>query len=133
MTVEEYIKGREAFEEGAVSRDLNAARRARARYEAELSEKLQEQFEDVGMSPRDAKIKARDEAAKRMKALAALHNPDMIAGGRDVIKDFGDRSVNSRIGPQWRNRVGTLDQAAAQVPISERAHLKMNAKLERCK
>ena len=68
-----------------------------------------------------------------MKALAALHNPDMIAGGQDVIRDFGDRSVNSRIGPQWRSRVGVLDRAAAEVPVTQRAHVKMNAKLERCK
>lgn len=133
MTVEEYLKGREAFDAKQASRNPDVARQARTRYEALLRGRLQKQFSETGMSPREAKIKALDEAAKRMKTLAALHNPDMIAGGRDVISDFGDRNINSRIGPQWRSRVSALDQAAAGVPIPQRANVKMNAKLERCK
>jgi hypothetical protein len=133
MTVEDYLKGRKAFEAGNAKRDRNVAISARDDYKEQLTEKLQRQFRKAGLSSHDAEIKAQEEAAKKMRALAALHNPDMIAGGRDVIGDFGDRSVNSRIGPQWRNRIGVLDKAAVDVPIEQRAHLKMNAKLERCK
>jgi len=133
MTVEEYLKGREAFDSGEVTRNPNVAKSARDVYKKDLIIKLQEQFEEGGMSPREARQAAREAAAKKMSALAALHNPDMIAGGKDVIKDFGDRNINSRIGPQWRSRVGVLDQAASAMPISQRTHVKMNAKLERCK
>lgn len=133
MTVEEYLRGREAFDSGKTSRDPAVARKERVRYESALTGKLTSQFRKAGMSMQEAKLKAQNEAAQRMKTLAALHNPDMIAGGRDVIRDFGDRNINSRIGPQWKSRVGALDQAAAEVPVAQRAHAKMNAKLERCK
>jgi len=74
-------------------------------------------------------------AAQKMKTLAALHNPDLYSGGKDVIGDFGDRRVNSSIGAQWKNkdRIGKLDEAAARNPEADRAKVKMNAKLERCK
>jgi hypothetical protein len=68
-----------------------------------------------------------------MKTLAALHNPDMIAGGKDVVTSMGDRGVNSSIGSQWQHRVGELDKAALDIPESERGNTKMNAKLKRCK
>ena len=68
-----------------------------------------------------------------MKSLAALHEPDMIAGGIDKVGGFGDRQINASIGAQWRGRVAELDQAAMEVPESERGDIKMNTKLERCK
>ncbi|WP_259642423.1 polymorphic toxin type 15 domain-containing protein, partial [Pseudomonas savastanoi] len=66
-------------------------------------------------------------------SLAALHNPDIIAGGKDVINDLGDRRINSSIGPQWPSRIGELDRAANLVPNELRNATKINAKLERCK
>jgi hypothetical protein len=72
-------------------------------------------------------------AAERMGTMAALHNPDMIAGGRDVVTMMGDRGVNSSIGAQWKDRVADLDAAAKEVPESARGGTKMNAKLRRCK
>lgn len=80
-----------------------------------------------------AKAKAAKMAADKMKTLAALHNPDLKVGGKDAIGGFGDRNVNSRIGAQWRSRVGALDEAALKVPEAERGKAKMNAKLQRCK
>ena len=68
-----------------------------------------------------------------MRTLAALHNPDMVAGGTNVIADMGDRQVNSSIGSQWKERVSDVDKAAAAVPPSERATTRMNVKMERCK
>ncbi|KWC84734.1 hypothetical protein WL57_18675 [Burkholderia cepacia] len=68
-----------------------------------------------------------------MKTLAALHNPDMIAGGKDVVTMMGDRGVNSSIGSQRKDRVAELDEAAKNVPEAERGGTKMNAKLKRCK
>ncbi len=51
-----------------------------------------------------------------MKSLAALHDPDMIAGGKDQVSRMGNKSVNSSIGPQWRHksRLKLMDSQAQQ-------------------
>jgi hypothetical protein len=72
-------------------------------------------------------------ATGRMKTLAALHNPDMFAGGKDVIGGMGDKGVNSSIGGQWKDRAAQLDKEARSIPASERGSTKMNSKLKRCK
>lgn len=133
MTVKEYLEGREAFTAKDVTRDPSVAKQARASHESQLTKNLERQFLREGLSPKAAAAKALEEAAKKMKTLAALHNPDMVAAGRDAIGDFGDKNVNSRIGSQWRSRVGTIDEAVKEVPVSQRASAKMNVKLERCK
>jgi len=124
-------------------RDPNIARAARAAQEGRLKTKFALQLREQGWSTLDARTRAAEMAADQMKTLAALHNPDMVAGGRDVIAGFGDRSINSRIGAQWKaltgepgaksTRLAELDKAAERVPESLRVTTKMNAKLERCK
>ncbi|MCU8102959.1 polymorphic toxin type 15 domain-containing protein, partial [Vibrio vulnificus] len=55
------------------------------------------------------KTKSRAEAKKLAKArakeivdnLAALHDPDMIAGGADKVSRMGRKDVNGSLGPQW--------------------------------
>ena len=134
MTVEEYIKGREAFESGNSVRDTKVARQARADYQETLKEDAYEKLREQGVSRSEAKVKSVDMASEKMKTLAALHNPDIVAGGKDAISDFGDRNINSRIGAQWKKgeRLAKLDKAANEIPESLRANTKMNAKLERC-
>lgn len=133
LSVEEYLKGRELFEGKEVVRNPGVAQQERARYEREMVKNLSDQLRSEGKSAREADKKAAEIAADKMRTLAALHNPDMVAGGKDAIGDFGDRNVNSRIGAQWRSRVGELDEAAKNVPEMNRGKVKMNAKLERCK
>jgi hypothetical protein len=143
MTVADYLGGRDAFESRAAVRDPNIARAARIAQEGDLVTQFALQLRKQGWSTLDARIKATEMAADQMKTLAALHNPDMVAGGRDLIAGFGDRSINSRIGAQWKaltggagaktTRLAELDKAAKRVPESLRAATKMNAKLERCK
>ena len=135
MTVDEYIKGRAAFEAGSSVRNPTVARNARADYMEALKNSLAEEYQLQGISPFEAEQKAFKEASERMKTLAALHNPDMVAGGKDVISDFGDRSINSRIGAQWNKgeRLAELDRAANAIPEAMRGAMRMNAKLERCK
>lgn len=133
MTVDEYIKGREAFVNKQSVRNPEVAKQARQALEAKLARAAERDLLGSGMLPGDAKQQAAKVAREKMSTLAALHNPDMFAGGNDVIDDFGDSNVNSRIGPQWRSRVAELDAAAARVPEASRAGTKMNAKLERCK
>ena len=135
MTVEEYLEGREAFDAKKSVRDPNVARRARAKYHRQLEKKIFKQLTMGGMSPTQAKSVARETANNKMKTLAALHNPDMIAAGKDKIKNFGDRNINSRIGAQWNKseRLAQMDRAANQIEKSMRRDTKMNVKLERCK
>ncbi len=143
MTVADYLGGRDAFESRVTVRDPSIARAARVAQESDLITKFALQLRKQGWSARDARTKAAEMAGDQMKTLAALHNPDMVAGGRDLIAGFGDRSINSRIGAQWKaltgepdaktTRLAELDKAAERVPESLRATTKMNAKLERCK
>ncbi|MES2743491.1 MAG: polymorphic toxin type 15 domain-containing protein [Pseudomonadota bacterium] len=135
MTVDEYIKGREAFKAGDSVRDPKLAKNARAGYQVTLTADALEELRVQGMSYSDAKTKAAEMAAEKMKTLAALHNPDMVAAGKDVISDFGDRNINSRIGAQWNKgkRLLELDRAASDIPESICGSTKMKAKLERCK
>lgn len=133
MTVEEYLTGREAFDTRQVKRNPNIARLARDDYKKELMAKLRDQLLSEGISPHEARKKALEAAAQKMSTLAALHNPDMVSAGRDVIADFGDRNINSRIGSQWRSRVFALDDAAKKVPAAQRSYARMNAQLIRCK
>lgn len=132
MTVDEYLKGREAFD--PANRDAKVARDARAEYRARTVKVLTESLRKEGVGAKDAAVQAAQIADTRMKTLAALHNPDMVAGGKDVIADFGDRNINSRIGAQWKTqgRVASLDEAARSISPADRGAMKMNAKLTRC-
>jgi hypothetical protein len=129
LTVEEYMQGREAYK----NRDPAIARQARADYHEELQQQHATEFRKQGMSAHEAERKATEIASEKMKTLAALHNPDLIAGGKDAIGDFGDKRVNSSIGAQWGSRVGKLDEASAKISPEHRAQVKMNADLKRCK
>jgi hypothetical protein len=135
MTVEEYIKGRDAFDAKDVVRNPTLARQERAAYQQDLERDLAREYQANGLSIREAEKRATYDAIEKMKLLAALHTPDMVAGGKDVIGDFGNRNINSRIGAQWKRggRLTDLDKAANAVPASIRGTTKMNVKLERCK
>ena len=132
MTVQEYLDGRQNFATAGRGSGTPAVS-ARAAYERQLQSELRDRFMSAGMSPVEAKRQAAAEAAKQMQTLAALHNPDMVAGGANFIGDMGDRAVNSSVGSQWKGRVSDMDEAARKVPTSERATTRMNVKLERCK
>ena len=140
LTIHEYVTGRAAFTAGHTKRNSQAARDARAEFEENLKSDFGKKFSRLGHLPHDAKAFAAREAKDKMRTLAALHNPDLISGGADVIDDFGDRRVNSSIGPQWRTRVKHLDDAvelylkASGGDPGFNAKLEtMNASLERCK
>lgn len=76
----------------------------------ELTEKFEKTLNKQGIVGEAAMEQAKAMATDRMKTLAALHNPDMIVGGKDVVAMMDDRGVNSSIGAQWKDRVGELDK-----------------------
>lgn len=132
MTVQEYLEGRNRYMQIGREGTGKAQEVARRKYAKELSEELEEELLAQNFAGDIGKEVARLTKAK-MDTLAALHNPDMIAAGKDVITSMGDRGVNSSIGAQWKTRVEALDEAAKGVPESARATTKMNASLRRCK
>lgn len=81
--------------------DGDPARRARRDKEKSLTKEYMDQFLDEGCSVTEAKSKAKFQAKEDMKELAALHGPDMCAGGFNDIKGFGNTGINSSLGRQW--------------------------------
>ena len=131
LTVKEYLEGRAKYQDIGRKGTGAAQSAARARYSKELTQGFKDQLLTSGASG-DISAQASQMAADKMKTLAALHNPDMIAGGKDLVTSMGDKGVNSSIGSQWKDRTADLDKAAKDVPESERATTKMNTKLKRC-
>lgn len=138
MSVEEYIKAREAFD--PKNRSKKVAEAAKKRFRAETYAETYDVLRADGYSIEDAEKAAKEHVASTMETMNALHNPDLIAGGKDVIADFGDGEVNQTIGRQWNRdksgvptRIEILDVAAAKIPEGERSTTKINSGLERCK
>jgi hypothetical protein len=135
LTVKEYMEGRKRYSEIGREGTGAAQKAAREKYSKELQAQFEKKLGEDGIFGEAATKKAAAMTAERMKTLAALHNPDMIAGGKDIVTSMGDKGVNSSIGSQWKNgvdelgrtRVTALDDAAKTVPESARASTKMNA------
>lgn len=78
---------------------------------------------------------ATTEAAERAKQirseLAALHDPDMVAGGGspEPVR-MGNSVINSSIGASWPSRLKALDEAVDNAIASGGGAAKMNVKLE---
>ncbi|WP_338583901.1 DUF6861 domain-containing protein [Pseudomonas sp. MAG733B] len=127
LTVDEYLENIA----NPVKRSRATATQAREALEAQLQKRFQGEFSQT-MDVFDAEDAAIRKAKETMSNLAGLHNPDLSAGGKDVIADFGDRQVNSSIGPQWRPKNANLKAAAEGVPPSMRESTFLNVKLHKC-
>ena len=70
-----------------------------------------------------------------MKELDALHNPDMIAGGKDRINRLGNSGINRSIGGQWNKdgRLKEMDDYAREMKAKHGGNATMNVELNRCK
>ena len=131
LTVKEYLEGRAKYQQIGRHGTGAAQQAARAKYSKELTGKFEKELSKSGASG-DIGKQAAQMAKDKMDTLAALHNPDMIAGGKDAVTKMGDKGVNSSIGSQWKDRVAEMDKAAKDVPASERGNTKMDTKLKRC-
>ena len=127
LTVEEFLEN----VANPAKRDPNIARKARKKLYDDLRKRA---YQDLAkhMDPIEARKLSTQQAKETMSSLAALHNPDLIAGGKDVIADFGDKQVNSSIGPQWKNRVEKLVQSVEQQSKRGGASSLLNIKLHKC-
>ncbi|MEB3900016.1 polymorphic toxin type 15 domain-containing protein [Pseudomonas putida] len=127
LTVEEFL----ANVANPVKRDPKVAKQAREDLYIHLRGRIYEELSKT-MGPREARKLSEMQAKETMSTLAALHNPDLRAGGRDAISDFGDRQVNSSIGPQWKSRIGGLIRAAEEMAGTGSGSGFLNVKLHKC-
>ena len=106
LTVFEWLTNRKTFKEKGRLSSQTAQNDARDAY------KRRKMFDYMLLSAENFKY---DEITKKVEdelsSLAALHNPDQIAGGNfDDVTEMGDKRINSSIGSQW----GTKDKGRAQ-------------------
>ncbi|QHG66307.1 DUF6861 domain-containing protein [Pseudomonas putida] len=127
MTVEEFLENVSS----PSKRNSGVAKRARERYQGSVQQSIENELQKT-MDAFEAQQVAIEKTLNRMSVLAALHNPDLIVGGKDAISDFGDRKVNSTIGPQWKSKIPKLKKAAETVPPELRGTTRMNVKLHKC-
>jgi len=143
MTVGEYLNNRRILKDLVAEHGPEKARdiltgggRAQVKARKQLEEKIffsvQKRLKKRGFSTREAARQAQDRVDDEMKKLAALHNPDLIAGGKDEISKMGNRKINSSIGAQWPGRVGDMDKAATQALATHGPDAKMNVELAPC-
>ncbi|WP_161793842.1 polymorphic toxin type 15 domain-containing protein [Jannaschia aquimarina] len=140
LTIGEYLDAREAYNRLGRSgiSDGVAQEAARRGLRGEIEESVRGSLEAQGMGSNRARVEASRRAREIMSNLAALHDPDMIAGGADRIRRVGDSGVNSSIGGGWgsherpTSRIARID-AAAERAAADPSIGRMNTKLEPCR
>ncbi|MDO5052899.1 MAG: polymorphic toxin type 15 domain-containing protein, partial [Pseudoclavibacter sp.] len=130
MTAEQYLQGRALYRNHGRG-NRNEQENARKDYER----KLTKANEDRGMSEAEARRVARSS----MEALAALHEPDGVAGGQDRVgrdpfgnPSLGTSGVNSSIGRQQQDNVHLLDQVAVHMLRAGQGEALLNVELVLC-
>lgn len=115
MTAAQYVAAREAYKKNGRNPDAAKAQQSyRTKYKKDMVANLTEQYENQGLDEEEAAKQANIDATDAMKKIAALHEPDMFAGGYYDCKPtcMGDSSVNSSIGSQWKKIIGEMDNYA---------------------
>jgi hypothetical protein len=102
----------------------------------EIEKSMYESKRNKGVDPKVAKAEAKAESGAIMEKLAALHEPDMIAGGwaKPDPTGLGDKRVNSAIGGGWghKERVETIERAAERAIERGDGKDMMNVELTIC-
>lgn len=138
LTATEYKAARDAF--AAANRNPAAAAAQtdfRDLVAADIKENITASLRKKGIGAAKAKAEAAIRTEKMMSQLAALHDPDMVAGGwmHPNPTGMGRADVNSSIGASWNqnNRVAGMDREAERAINGGRGDQKMNVKLEPCR
>jgi hypothetical protein len=153
MTVGQYTSNRKILNDLTAKHGHKQAREiltgggkaqedARKKLSKEIYSSIRESLNKKGIKGDKAKDIAQEKTQTQMSQLAALHDPDLIAGGHDTYTDSnfevsraGNKNVNSSLGSQWAKdgRVDGMDNAAGKVLAESGPDTQMNVKLERCK
>ncbi|HWW68867.1 MAG TPA: polymorphic toxin type 15 domain-containing protein [Duganella sp.] len=138
LTAIEYKAARDAF--AAVNRNpLADAAQAdfRNRLAVDIKKSIGKSLVKGGMNTAQAKAVAITRTQEVMGKLAALHDPDMVAGGwmHPNPTGVGRADVNSSIGASWNqnDRISGLDHEANKAIERGLGNQKMNVKLEPCR
>lgn len=138
LTATQYKAARDAFQ--AVGRNPmadGAQAGYRSDFAAQMFDSIQGSLTRGGMGLGQAKTEAANRTKDLMGKLAALHDPDMVAGGwmQPGPMGMGRADVNSSIGASWNQdgRVSSMDAAADDAIRNGRGDEKMNVKLEPCR
>jgi hypothetical protein len=140
MTAKEYLDNRKAYAEIGRKGTGKAQANARAKFKIAHFKRKEVELRAKGLRGQALLDKASELTNSDMKTLHALHNPDMVAGGNDVVFDLGDAGVNQSIGSQWKTtgsdpmtRVELIDIQAEEALAAQRPDTNMNVDLQRCK
>jgi hypothetical protein len=137
MSPEDFKIARDAYKKNKRnSKAAGAQESFRDSLENDISENISKDLIRKGMSPQKADAIAKEKAKDALQGLAALHEPDMVAGGygQHAPKKMGDSGINSAIGGSWSGkRIKSLDGAAKDAIDSGLGDAKMNVQLELCR
>ena len=139
MRVDDYLTARETFEKY----DRNpAAAKLQSNVKAEYTKAIKESImkslakQNPTMGAAEIKKQAGARAKAVMQDMAALHEPDMVAGGWSAAKPtgIGSSSVNSSIGPSWnqKGRLAAIDDEAKKAAAAGRGQENLKIKLAVC-
>ena len=99
LTIQEYLDNIKEYKSNG--RGTDAAKLQKKVREKAFEDKVDELLE---LNPEKSIEEIELEASQWLKTQAALHNPDMSAGGSPLdVTRVGDARINSSIGSQWRN------------------------------
>ncbi|WP_284618495.1 polymorphic toxin type 15 domain-containing protein [Aquabacterium humicola] len=138
MTAAQYKAARDAYSrQGRNPAAKTAQEQYAERFADEVKESIFDSLRAGGMKPAQAEAEAARQTDDLMKKLAALHEPDMVAGGwaDPQPKTMGRTDVNSSVGASWNQngRLSGMDAAADDAIANGRGGERMNVKLEVCR
>lgn len=153
MSAKEFSLARKAYKnEGRnkISRKMQEEYRDEQKKIIENS--IQKSLQNSGVTGRDyIKKRAAERTEEIMRNMAALHEPDMVAGGWHDPKPrgLGDTKVNSSIGGSWprkvevidsstsktikESRIASMEKTANEAIKNGQGSAKMNVELEVCR
>ncbi|QRR09754.1 hypothetical protein FPJ27_26360 [Burkholderia sp. MS455] len=138
LTANEFQAARDAYK--AVGRNplADAMQEAtRSDFVEHVRGSIYDSLRSSGMGAKEAMSTATERAGTIASKLAALHEPDMVAGGwahPDPTR-MGSLSVNSSIGGSWNqgDRLSTMEGGARDAISSGKGDALMNVRLEPCR
>jgi hypothetical protein len=138
LTAAQFKAARDNY--GQYGRNPLAAGKQKAfggKFAEDVAASIRDSLERSGLGTGDAKRLAAQRTEQLTSKLAALHEPDMVAGGwlQPATDRMGRADVNKAIGGSWNQagRVTAMDAAAEDAIGSGGADAKMNVKLEVCR
>lgn len=133
MSLEDYKIARDAYKDMGRNPDAAAAQvKFGEDFEALVRQRITRSLLSKNKDFKTASAEAAVRAKQIRSELAALHEPDMVAGGwsTEIPVRMGSPGVNSSIGASWPSRLGALDDAVDAAIANGAGTANMNVRLE---